>query len=294
MRNALVNFEFVYKRAGKREMNVFLLFDNLDDAQIFLPGLYVVGAKPGFGKTTFVWQLLNQLAENEVCVYASYEMSRFELATKTIAREMYKAYPELSRRLNLSSANIRRGAGKGLPELNRLAENFSFSKAQLHVAELTNTDISELCKHVRELSEQVQKPCTLAVDYLQIVPSKNVKATTKEKIDDAMLQLKNFQRDTGATVIVISAFNRANGNDAEFSSFRESSSIEYSADCLWALQRRDDGDDADNSKFTEPRPMELKCLKNRNGAPYTVQFDYYAAHDYFEPCEEKKRLSYGH
>lgn len=270
-------------------------FDNLDAAQIFLPGLYIVGAKAGFGKTTFVWQLLNQLADNgEFCVYASYEMSRFELATKTIAREMYKAYPELSRRFNLSSANIRRGAGKGLSELNQLANTISSSKANLHVSELTNTDISELCKHVRELSEQVQKPCTLAVDYLQIVPSKNVKATTKEKIDDAMLQLKNLQRDTGATVIAISAFNRENGNDAKFSSFRESSSIEYSADCLWALQRRDGGDDADNSKFTEPRPMELKCLKNRNGAPYTVQFDYYAAHDYFEPCEEKKRLSYGH
>lgn len=270
-------------------------FENLDAAQIFLPGLYVVGAKPGLGKTTFVWQLLNQLADNgEFCVYASYEMSRFELATKTLARELYKAYPNLSRRLNLSSANIRRGAGKGLSELNRLAENFSSSKENLHVAELTNTSISELCKHVRELSEQAQKPCTFALDYLQIVPSKNVKATTKEKIDDAMLQLKNFQRDTGATVIVISAFNRANGNDAEFSSFRESSSIEYSADCLWALQYRDDGDDEDNSKATEPRPMELKCLKNRNGAPYTVQFDYYAAYDYFVPCEAKKRSSYGH
>ena len=271
-------------------------FDNLDAAQIFLPGLYIVGAKAGFGKTTFVWQLLDQLAViGEFCVYASYEMSRFELATKTMAREMYKAYPNLSRRLNLSSANIRRGAGKGLSELNQLANTFSFSRAQLHVAELTNTDISELCKHVRELSEQAQKPCTFALDYLQIVPAANAKMSTKEKIDDAMLQLKNLQRDTGATVIVISAFNRANGNDAEFSSFRESSSIEYSADCLWALQYRDeDDDDEDNSKVTEPRPMELKCLKNRNGAPYTVQFDYYAAYDYFVPCDKKKRSSYGH
>ena len=269
-------------------------FQNLDAAQIFLPGLYVIGAKAGAGKTTWALQLLDGLAANgEFCVYASYEMSRFELTSKILARELYKAYPELSRRLNLSSTNIRRGAGKGLPELNQLAETFFFSKENLHVAELTNTSVSELCKHVRELSEQVQKPCTLAVDYLQIMPSKDVKASTKEKIDDAMLQLKNFQRDTGATVIVISAFNRANANDAEFSSFRESSAIEYSADVLLALQRRDEGE-ADNSKVPEPRPMELKCLKNRFGAPYTVQFSYYAAHDYFEPCEEKKRHSYGH
>ena len=266
-------------------------FENLDGVQIFLPGLYVIGAKPGAGKTTFVWQMLNQLADNgEFCVYASYEMSRFELVAKTIARELYRSYPDLSRRLKLTSTNLRRGAGKGLRELKEIADKFSFSKVNLHVAELTNTDISELCKHIREL--QVQKPCTLAIDYLQIVPRPNSKMTTKEKIDDTMLQLKNFQRDTGATVVAVSAFNRANGNNAEFSSFRESSAIEYSADCVWALQRRDD--DEDDVSHADPRPMELRCLKNRFGAPYTVEFDYYAAHDYFEPSEERKRSSYGH
>lgn len=273
-------------------------FENLDAAQIFLPGVIVVGALPGAGKTTFCWQLLNQLADKgENCFYASYEMSRFELATKTLARELYKKYPDLSKRLNLSSANIRRGAGKGTPEILEMATAFEKTLTNLHVSELTNTGVAELCNHVRELSKDVGTPPVLCLDYLQILPNKNAKATAKEKIDDAMLQLKNFQRDTGATVIVISAFNRSGfGKDASFSSFRESSSIEYSADVQWALQRSDINDegDADNSKVPEPRPMTLKCLKNRNGAPYEVQFDYYAAHDYFEPCEEKKRSSFGH
>lgn len=274
-------------------------FENLDSAQIFLPGLYIIGALPGAGKTTFCWQLLNQLAANgENCFYASYEMSRFELATKTLARELYKKYPDISKRLNLSSANIRRGAGKGLPEILEMATAFERSLTNLHVSELTNTGVAELCSHVSELSKDVGTPPVLCVDYLQIIPNKNAKATIKETVDAAMLTLKNFQRDTGATVIVISAFNRANGKTAAFSSFRESSSVEYSADVLWALERRDisgdDDDDSDNSKVPEPRPMTLKCLKNRNGAPYEVQFDYYAAHDYFKPCEEKKRSSYGH
>lgn len=274
-------------------------FDNLDAAQIFLPGLIVVGALPGAGKTTFCWQLLNQLADKgEFCVYASYEMSRFELATKTLARELYKKYPDISKRLNLSSANIRRGAGKGQPEILEMAQTFEKTLTNLHVSELTNTGVAELCKNVFELSKNVGKPPVLCLDYLQIIPNKNAKATIKETVDAAMLTLKNFQRDTGATVIVISAFNRANGKTAAFSSFRESSSVEYSADVLWALERRDisgdDDDDSDNSKVPEPRPMTLKCLKNRNGAPYEVQFDYYAAHDYFKPYEEKKRSRYGH
>ena len=272
-------------------------FDNLDAAQIFLPGVYIVGAKPGAGKTTFCWQLLNQLADRgEFCVFASYEMSRFELATKTLARELYKKYPDLSKRLNLTSANVRRGAGKGTAEILEMATAFEQTLTNLHVAELTNMGAVELCKHAAELSKAVGAVPVLCIDYAQIMPSKDAKTTAKEKIDAAMLTFKNFQRDTGATVIIISAFNRANGKDAEFSSFRESSSIEYSADVLWALQRRDDDDDddADNSKIPEPRPMTLKCLKNRFGAPYSVQFDYYAAHDYFEPCKEKRRSSFGH
>ena len=273
-------------------------FDNLDAAQIFLPGLIVVGALPGAGKTTFCWQLLNQLADKgENCFYATYEQSRFEISAKTLARELYKKYPDLSKRFKLSSTNIRRGAGKGLPELLEMATAFEQTLTKLHVSQLTNTGVAELCKHVFELSKDVGTPPVLCVDYLQIIPNKNAKATIKETVDAAMLTLKNFQRDTGATVIVISAFNRANGKNAEFSSFRESSSVEYSADVLWALERRDisgDDDDSDNSKVPDPRPMTLKCLKNRFGSTYEVQFDYYAAHDYFKPCEEKKRSSYGH
>ena len=37
-------------------------FDNLDRLQLFNPGLYVIGATPAAGKTTFCWQLLEQLA----------------------------------------------------------------------------------------------------------------------------------------------------------------------------------------------------------------------------------------
>ena len=39
-------------------------FKNIDDQQFFSPGLYVIGATPAAGKTTFCWQLLEQLAQN--------------------------------------------------------------------------------------------------------------------------------------------------------------------------------------------------------------------------------------
>ena len=95
-----------------------------------------------------------------------------------------------------------------------------------------------------------------------------------------MLRLKDFQRETNSTLVVVSAFNRDSGKEATMQSFRESSSIEYSADVLWALQLEGN----DDVKGRSLRPTLFKCLKNRNGATYDAYFNYHAAHDCFVPC----------
>ena len=81
-------------------------FPNIDDGnQIFNPGLYVIGATPACGKTTFCWQLLDQLAAfDENCIFCSYEMSRAEMYTKSLAREFFK-----KTNTTLTAAQIRRG-----------------------------------------------------------------------------------------------------------------------------------------------------------------------------------------
>ena len=72
------------KEYGKRETG----YANIDAEQIFTPELYVLGGLPTLGKTTFAWQLLEQLARRgEKCIYCSYEMSEFELFTKSLMRD---------------------------------------------------------------------------------------------------------------------------------------------------------------------------------------------------------------
>ena len=277
-------------------------FENIDAAQVFMPGLYVLGALPATGKTTFAWQLLNQLADNgEPCIYCSYEMSRSELFTKSIARELYKRYPSMSKRLNLSSVNIRRGACRDCEEILKQAARFAKSAMNLRVAELSNTGIAELIEKLKPLIADVDKSAVICLDYLQIVPSKDVKTSSaKEKVDDIMLRLKDFQRETNSTLIVISSFNRENYfQPVSFSSFKESGAIEYSADCIWGLENH--GVDAEGKLDKEEvikmskekvRRIKFSCLKNRNGGQYDCFFRYHAAHDYFEPFEERERPSH--
>ena len=259
-------------------------FNNLDQHQFFSTGLYVIGATPAAGKTTFCWQLLEQLAEREEdCIYCSYEMSKLELFLK-------------DKQTSLTAADIRRGSWSA--QLDCVINEVANSKTNLQVLELQDESIDELLIRLKPLCLDKQKAPVICLDYLQIVPSS--KESTKLGVDDSVRKLKKFQRDTNSTFIVISSFNRANYTQSvSFESFKESGNIEYTADVVWALQLNilnsinpnniaDSRKKIDDAKHQQPRQIQLKCLKNRQGTNYDCFFNYFSAHDYFEPCDKFK------
>lgn len=271
-------------------------FDNLDEKQLFLPSLIILGGTPGAGKTSFVWQLLSQVATGdesrgrkpEYCVYCSYEMSALELASKSIAREIRCRHFAGTSDVWFSSSRIRRGEERLNSSICAARKKFLQTASNLRILELSNTPLDELICELKKASQAAgAKPLTVAIDYLQLIPVGNSKATAKERIDEVMLKLKTFQRETNSTLIVISSLNRdacINGGERTPFSFKESGSIEYSADVTWALIR--DGNQNDASD--DYRKVTLKCTKNRSGAIYNVKFCYYAASDYFCACEQSK------
>ena len=265
-------------------------FNNLDSNQFFSPGLYVIGATPSAGKTTFCWQLLEQLARRgEKCIYLSYEMSRLELFTKSLAREVFNRNPQTT----LTAAGIRRGSQS--VEMNQIVKEFAADTIDFSLIELQNETVDDLLNLLRPLCKNKVRAPVICLDYLQIMP------TTRESprlgIDDAVRKLKKFQRETNTTFIVISSFNRANyTQSASFESFKDSGNIEYTADVVWALQlnviKENKGSafnaemrrKIEEAKKRQPRQINLRCLKNRQGTNYDCYFNYYSAHDCFEPC----------
>ena len=266
-------------------------FDNLDQFQFFHPGLYVIGATPAAGKTTFCWQFLEQVArKGETCIYCSYEMSQLELFSKSLAREIFKRVPNTE----LTAADIRRGAWS--VQLAAVRNDFAKSNFDLSILELQDESIDDLLTLLKPLCLDKAKAPVVCLDYLQIVPTSRESA--KLGIDDSVRKLKKFQRDTNTTFIVISSFNRVNYTQSvSFESFKESGNIEYTADVVWALQLyvlnhinpsniTDARKRIDDAKKQQPRQIQLKCLKNRQGTNYDCFFNYFSAHDYFEPCEK--------
>ena len=266
-------------------------FDNLDEHQIFSPGLYVIGGLPALGKTSFAWQLLEQLAlRGEKCVYCSYEMSEFELFSKSLARAVFNK----DKNTGLTSAGIRRGDTS--PTLQNIVSKFKSSNLDLHVLELQEHDIDDLIFRLRPFCKD--KAPIFVLDYLQIVPVKDSNISPKQAIDVIVRKLKNFERQTNSTFIVVSSFNRLNyAQRVSFESFKESGNIEYSADVVWGLQlyctnKLLDGavsknrDIIDKAKKANPRQVQLCCLKNRQGINYDIFFKYFPANDCFIPCDE--------
>ena len=274
-------------------------FSNIDEMQILLPGLYLLGGIPSAGKSTLAWQLLEQLANNgEKCIYCSYEMSPLEMMSKLVAREVYRRESENYTRIvgkALTAAEIRRGNFAEHEEfLDVYGVYYGQSQIDLHLMNLQGENIDKLIERLRKICANTEKTVTICIDYLQFIPHK--KENAKMGVDDIVRKLKVFQRETNCTLFVISSLNRASYVDElALDSFKESGNLEFTADVVWGLQLHfNNNESRKNAEVTEkkkkaiPRLIELKCLKNRNGANYTCHFKYLAHVDTFIACEESE------
>ena len=271
-------------------------FSNLDELTGGLyPGLYVVGAISSLGKTTFVHQIGDQLAEQgDHVLFFSLEQSRLEMVTKSLSRITARNNREKA----VSAIKIR--AGKLTPEVIAAAEEYNKIADRISVIECNfDINIYSIIGYTKDYMETYKVKPVVIVDYLQIIPPTDPRQSDKEKVDSIVRGLKKLQSENDLVVFVISSLNRANYlTPIDFESFKESGGIEYTADVVWGLQLQILNDDLFNSekkikekrekvrqaKKAIPREIELVCLKNRYGvSSYSCGFKYDPRFDLFEP-----------
>ena len=281
--------KFAERRTGFENLDGAGKFKSDGQLQVFTPGIYVIGAPPSAGKTTWTLQLMNQLADKgEQCLFLSYEMAVQALCRKLISRNLFEKKQAGEPVTVLSSADIRR-AGVNNEDINAVVEEFADTMNHLQILHV-DWEASTLIKKLYDFAGMLDRPPVIAIDYLQMVPNSNA-VTSKGKIDSLLALLRKFQVDTDATLILVSSFNRGNGMQVEatFSSFKESGAIEYTADVLLvlepAIKNGESMSEADKRERQKKiRAMRLRCLKSREGGLYEVYFRYFASYDTFEPC----------
>ena len=260
-------------------------------------GLYCVGAISSLGKTTFITQIADQIAEagQDVLIF-SLEMARSEIMAKSISR--LTLLDVLQNNGNIQDAKTTRGITTGSRYINYSPTEKELIKHSItsYGAYAGNIYISEGIGDIgtEQIREAVKKHIlftgkkpVIVIDYLQILAPADIRATDKQNTDKAVMELKRISRDYKLPVIGISSFNRANYSVAvTMEAFKESGAIEYSSDILIGLQLKGAGSkdfDANMAKSRNPREVELVVLKNRNGATGgKISFEYYPMFNYFK------------
>lgn len=273
----------------------FTKLDEVLDGGLY-EGLYLIGAISSLGKTTFALQIADHIAASgqDVLIF-SLEMARSELMAKSISR--LTAINALELDGSTRNAKTVRGITVGKryemysPTERQLIEKSIMSYGEyadhLYIHEGVGDIGAEQIKEVvdRHIHYTGARPVVL-IDYVQILAPFDPRSTDKQNTDKAVLELKRMSRDYKIPVLGVASFNRENyEKKVSLAALKESGSLEYGSDVVLGLQLRGTGSkefDVDAAKAMNPREIELKVLKNRNGKTgSTLNYSYYPMFNYF-------------
>lgn len=239
------------------------------------PGLFVIAAPPSAGKTTYVKQLADQVAEkNSIPVlFFSYEQSAAELRIKSLAR--------LSRIVNedikeWNEAKLTDRFADAVQQYKRFGKWITVIEAD---REYTVGRIRLIAQRAKMLSN---KAPVIVVDYLQIVPVSDPALKDKRaEVDFLVSDFRRMARDIGSPIILVSSMSRAEYKDAKMSGFKESGGIEYGSDIAAIMKVEDEMNEGTS------RTVSLNIIKNRNGRRAKIGMTYDMEHDSFNETSDE-------
>lgn len=281
------------------------VLDEALEGGFYKKNLVILGAIPSLGKTTLALQISDNIARGgtDILIF-SLEMSKEELIAKSLSRNMFlKAYNRHYTALALTTREILKGIGLNDNILNNKQRQEVYSEAyedyKEHIAskvyitecnENIDINIATINNKIKNHIAITNNKPFVIIDYLQIIQNNDKSLTDKQVIDKIVTSLKRIARDNDITILLISAFNRANfTKEANLSSFRDSSTIEYTSDVLLSLQlSKLDGITDEKKEINlnqeqqkDERDLTLKVLKNRNGRITDVKdIKFYAKYNY--------------
>lgn len=259
-------------------------------------GLYICGAISSLGKTTLALQIADQIAQagTDVLIF-SLEMARSELMAKSISR--LTLLDVIKNKGQVSNAKTTRGVTSGARYskysteerelIQRAITAYSGYAGNIYINEgVGDIGVQEVRETIKKHILFTGRKPVVVIDYVQILAPAEVRATDKQNIDKAVLELKRISRDFKLPLIGISSVNRANYNTPiSMEALKESGNLEFGSDVIWGLQLKGVGKkdfDVNEAKAKNPREVELVVLKNRNGATGgKVTFEYYPLFNYF-------------
>lgn len=289
-------------------------FSRLDEALDggLYPGLYVLGANSSLGKTTLALQIADYVSCHTDVLFFSTEQSLQELIAKSVSRLSYIHRNDIDKPFTAMQILSRSNPVKGraLDYLNDCITVYGETSELLYIIEGdttrggvdTRVGIDTIRTMIPQHIEITGKKPVVFIDYLQILYPDDVtgKNSDKKNIDLMVSELRRISKDQGVTIFLISSKNRASyTGSTDMGGFKESGSIEYSADVVLELQpegmgqsdtpkaKSNDVERLKETRASAERRMLLEISKNRMGKTHRgIPMVYHAAYNLFEEIPE--------
>ena len=223
-------------------------------------GLYILGARPAVGKSTFCVNLADNIQGN--CLLVSLEITPEQIVSKRV-----------SRLTGLTSAKLLSG---------RVSDDDWIGIAQASNAiyeqgVFINDRYDLTVQKIQLLAQRVPELKAVIVDYLGLIQPATRSGSTYENISAISRELKCMAISLNVPVICLCQLSRTVENREDkrprLSDLRDSGAIEQDADAVMFLYREDyyTGGPADG----QPSLVHLDVSKNRHGKTGQTQYSFF-------------------
>lgn len=267
LKEAYERIERLHHGEGERLRGIPTGFKGLDN---LLSGLQrsefiVVGARPSYGKTSFVLDIARHVAVNEglpVGVF-SLEMSREQVIDRFIAAEA-----------QVDVWKLRTGRLDDETDFGMIQSAFDkLNNAPLFIDDTPSPSILQIRSMARRLQAEHGQLGLVVVDYLQLIQPRNNYESIVQQVTEISRGLKGLARELDIPVLAVSQLSRAVDQRElkipRLSDLRESGSIEQDADVVLFIYPKEVG--KIDSLPEDENITEIIIAKHRNGPQGTVR-----------------------
>lgn len=265
--------DYVVRAGEKRDNFISTGFKGLDSilgGGFIRGGLYILGARPAVGKSTFAVNLADNISGNTL--FVSLEMTPEQITAKRV-----------SRRVGLSSSRLLSGQLSDQAWEKVAMASSDISQRGLYL----NSRYDLTVQQIALLAQAVPELRAVIVDYLGLIQPATRSASTYENISQISRELKRMAISLNVPVICLCQLSRQvesrQNKRPMLSDLRDSGAIEQDADGVLFLYRDDyySGGPADG----QPSAVELSVAKNRHAQIGETSFNLWLKYSYFKEAE---------
>jgi replicative DNA helicase len=221
----------------------------------FRPGaLYIIGARPGVGKTIIGLQIAWELSKKGPVSFHSLEMGKSELYNRIIASEA-----------EVPLSAIEKGKLQEWMWERILKARLEIQSHKLAIHDKSGQNLLQIRASANSVKGNGNLKA-IVVDYLGLIQDTEKGRKRYEMITDISIGLKNLARDLNVPVIALAQLNRGpeqrKDSEPDMADLRDSGGIEQDADVVILLHRKSVAEDDFDWQKSQ---MILKVAKNRHG-----------------------------